>query len=288
MEKGFVKERSEQFVKGQLEQIISDSSNPDAMISLLFSSRSGSPYISTTVIQLGIPEKDIKDMVLGELMPLGLVKVYGEGKLQQFRIVDEVSTLIVPPLGFGPYDIIKREGLNQQQVIEAMKSVIDLVKFRYNKRFEFDLEQLRELRPESHKALESIRTDEKMFFHTNLGVPKEYEDFPSFVSKADPTKSDGYDWRFFNLSARFDSPERAFKVGFDNIYGPLILKREYQTNHGLTRMASGIEIGKKGENWNLELKNSRYRAAMEGSVAYQQAVGEAIPVIKERLEEVLK
>lgn len=289
MSESFIAEKTEQFIRNSLEKVIKDSINPDALTSLLFSCRNGNSYISSASIKLGISEEEVKKMIFDELLPFGLVKVHGEGNLQEFHIIDEVGELIIPPLGFGPYSLIDKRGLNQEQVVKAMDSVLGLIEFTCYKRFKFDLKTLRELREKSHKALESLRKDEAIFFHTTLGVPTEYNDFPSFVHEVDPTRVEGYTQNIFELRGKFDSPRRAFEVGLDYVNGSMILKKKFLIDCREANLSpGGIHISREDDSWKLNLENVRYDAAMRGSVEYNQAVGEAISNVQRKLEEALK
>jgi len=288
MNKGFIAEKAGQFVRSSLEKAIKDSPNPDALTSLLFSCRNYDHYISSASIQLGFPKETIKNMVFDELLPLGIIKLSGEGDAQEFRFIDEVSELIIPPLGFGPYTLINKKGLNQEQIVKAMDSIYNLVHFTYYKRFEFPIDKLRELREKSHKALENLKTDEKMFFHTTLEVPKEYHGFPSFVRENNPISEGRYTQNRFQLRGKFTSPKRAFEAGFDNITGSVILKNKFLIDNTKVNWSpGGIEISEKNNSLELSLENTRYAAAMRGSFNYQQAVREALSIVQDKLEEVL-
>lgn len=181
--------------------------------------------------------------------------------------------------------------MTDEKVISAINSTVREVVYTFHKRFHFDLGELRKLRDLSDRALEMVRERERKHFHSVLRVPAEYEGTPSFVSASDPTRGpEGGDINYFDIHACM-SPERAFEIGFDSIAGAVLLDREYSS--GSTKFdkwgAVSVHKSKKeGAFWDLTLRNSRYDAAIHGTVAFQIAVGNGLKSVKKKLEAALE
>ncbi len=238
-------------------------------------------------IKLGVSEERIRKVI--DILEDREIVITGKKFDNRVYInLEESSKTYFETNPYGPIHLVQRKGLTEKQALAAMESVDGSVKFRYSRRFVFDPERLREFGRTIDRDLMEIRYKERGFFYTEMGVPVEFtEGLPSFVSKVDPTKYDGYDNRNFDLNGEFYSARDAFRVGFDEAYGFVILPKMMDTGLGLGDRVKGIEVMKRGQGYNLKLDNLRYNVH-RGSFECQQEAKRLGPILQIRLEDVLK
>jgi len=169
-----------------------------------------------------------------------------------------------------------------------MDSIKDIVRFDYNRELTFSLEGLEELRNKSHEALKSVRKAETEFFYETLEVPRDFSRFPTFVRDVDPTTSDdGYKTRTnrFNFYAKFNSPEQAFKVGFDKAYGTLITPSATSDDE-LRGLWHSFEIEREDDVYQIKIPNTRYQSK-EHTIPLQREIQQGLEAIQERVGNIL-
>ncbi len=234
---------------------------------------------------LGVSDNEVKEVV-SKLSKEGLIRVkdteiLGDNELKKYFATEF----------YGPYILFEKTELNSDTLFEAMNDIKDFVTFGYTKDFKFPIEKLEKLRQQSHDALNPIKEKEKEFFYEALGVPRNFEDsnFPSFVTTRDPTTSEEYGFtrrtNQFTFRGEFNSLEEAFKIGFDNAYGRLIINSAFEEDKR-KGFFSPIKIKKDSGIYQLKLENIRY-STMEYSLSFQKEVQKGLETVQNRLEKVL-
>ena len=147
---GLAKLKEEIFAK-EVDGIIQSSPNPLLAKLILYQMQFDSPgWTSNNGLSesIGAPQEEV-DQVLTYLEENQLVRL--DKKEKRGRFIDwkwdvwrqdEVKPYLQSEIPFGPYDIIKKENMTDEQLLKAMESVADSVKFGYEKHSEFDIEKL--------------------------------------------------------------------------------------------------------------------------------------------------
>lgn len=286
-----LQEKSKELLLEVISDTIESCGNPDLAKSILYRSKFPGAYLNLLPNSLGVSDNEVKAVVFkllkGNLVNANLEK---EEDLKQIYLDEEVSKYFETEF-YGPYTLFEKTGLNSDRLFKAMNSIKDIVEFGYTKNFKFPIEKLEELRQQSHNALDLIKKQETEFFYESLGVPRNFKDsnFPSFVKSKDPTTSDdAYKRRInqYNFVGEFNSLKEAFKIGFDEAWGRLIINSASEEEDKRKGFLSPIEIKKDIEIYQLKLKNIRY-STMEYSFPFQKEVQKKLETIQNKLEKIL-
>jgi len=229
---------------------------------------------------------DLQDDIL--LTPAEMLEeAYGNKQICPDELVKEYFQSKMP---FGPHEIIDGLEISSEKAQEVMKAVNDLVSWNYTRGFGFsDLTKLRQLRQQSHQALEPIREQEREFWYTELEIPRQFTGIPSFVREADPTINQEYpsDIKSFTLNAKFDSIDEAFETGFDEVHGFPITKKPYKDFQSLPR-AVKLSKNRKTKEYKLTLtniaKDAHWGTYDKTPYDYKKEAEEIMPVLRGRLD----
>ena len=288
---GLAKLKEEIFAK-EVDGIIQSSPNPILAKLILYRMQFDSPGCKSNnglSESIGAPQEEI-NKVLPYLEENQLVRlerrsdrIFTDWKWDVWR-QDEVKPYLQSEIPFGPYDIIKKENMTNEQLLKAMESVADSVKFRYEKHLAPDIEKLRKIRDETHKEIESLREKEIERIYSQLELNKNWRGgLPYFIQGHDSTRSEGYDVSRFNLYGSFPTPAEAFNEDFDSASADVPLD-----NEGNVWRVHMINVYRRGDNANrLTLQNSRYSAASTRSIKYLNQLDIILPEIQSKLEEAL-
>ena len=293
---GLEKKAQEQAIQS-IHDFVTHCKDPTLARTILFTSASKALYPHYAVEELNVPVDEFHEM-LTTLREHGFIEVKNEYDSSRYPKVfpDKlVAEYFRSDLSFGSYTVLEK--FAEPEVLQrAMESVDDLVSWTYSRGFSFpDLTKLRELGEKAHKALKPIRDMEAEFWYSELGVPKNYKGFQSFVEEKDITKCECYDNKWFVLSAEFDSPKQAFEIGFDNAHGFPKPKKEYK---GFWALPPAVEVEITGEipeipgpSSKIELRDSARQAYWGSyditSYSYKKEAEEIMPVLEQRLRSVL-
>lgn len=272
----------------EVERSVQSSPNPDLAKLILFKMHYESPeWSSNTVLAelIGVPQGEVNG-VLPSLSESGLVKLKTESEqILNVRRVEDVRTYLESDIPYGQHRLIEEKNLSDNQLLRAMNSVASDIVFIYSKRVELPLNELREIRDESHKTLGVLRRQEKDKIYRRIGIKRNWiRGLPSFVSTNDNLKLLAYDVNWFNFYGKFASPADALKENFSNADAdsPIDDKGKF----GRVKM---ISISRCGEEANsLTLHNSRYYAAEGRDFDYQRKLEKILPEIQGNLEKALE
>ncbi len=290
--KSSLDELSESLFAEKVEEMVQTSPNPELAKTILFTTACD-PFTSNATLRdyLGIPQEEIDNMItfLGGRHLLKLSERIPFATMPELkwdvRINDKVREYLESELAYGPHVLIEETTLSDKRLLRAMSAVSDLLTFRYQKRVNFPLDELREIRDESHRLLDILAKNDEGQIREKFGISPNWETgLPYFAGKRDGTKIDGYDKSRFELSGQFPSPEDAFAEGFDEA------KSEVPFPAG--RRIGRIDLihihGREGSANTLILHNPRYGAAAHRSMEYQERLAELLPLVQGKLEESLQ
>lgn len=282
-----------------IDSVIKSSPNPELAKVILFTAYVDRKiYLESGCQMLQVCKEDF-DKVLSHLKNSEIVSIMQEerdteGRFRKAVNDSSVENYLRSELPYGKHEIIKDICLDESKTLKVMNSVKDLVQFNYSRTFKFeDLTKLRNLRKQIHRDLKTTRRIEAEYWHKVLGVPEQFSGFPSFVEENNPTKSEGYEVNDFHLIGKFNSPEEAFKIGFDKALGYPIASKAYQIEgRQEDKFTCAIKISKVGnKNYSFSLNNILWDVCIYYShspFAYREEAVQLMPKIQQRLEEVLE
>ncbi len=298
---GPLQQKSQEYLLKHISDSVENSGNPDLAKAILFSTHEESSlYLERAPISLGVQEEEFMK-VISSLQSSAILRIYHderEGENHKFDKLmnnDGVQDYLKSDIPFGPYNIIGAQGISRGTTLRVMESVLDLVNFSYSKRFDLsvkDFAKLRSLKELSEKTLASVRKNEEDFWHTELGIPSQYnQGFNYFARIGDFTRRDGYDVTVFSLEGKFNSPSKAFEIGFDNAGGTPLASKNYGERIG-NRLPAALDIQSQEGKYrirleNIALKSQRWGEAWIPSLEYRLEAKKVGSELKERIEKAL-
>ncbi len=297
-----------------IHEIVESSPNPDLAKAILYSA-----HFTNLRQDIGAKQLKIKENEFGKTVDYLLTKDIISIKnsfnrnLKLIRLGDSkelIDYLLLSDLPFGPRHCFRKKRVDKNTMKEAMQSIEDMVRFKYERVFHFveGLDHLRKLRNKSHDALYQIRKLEEEYLHKKLQIPEQYTGFPSFVSEEDPTSlAELHNECSFTLNAQFKSIEEAFHVGFEvasgypisgwgisRIFDETDKKNDYYSaiQRYDINLPKAIHILYEGEYYDINLENICYAANSNMSLdnsplVYRQAARIMMPILEEKLKKAL-
>ena len=283
MSKDALQEVATNAVVTHINEIIESSSNPDLAKALVCKQGFEIEHAARV---FHVPRDEV-GRIVDHLLRCDIVtrREYTPTHIEYVRNEAVARNYLGSDVPFGPRKLLERTEISEPLTLQVMTAVIDLVSFHYQKTFQFDdLTALRELREQSHQALEAIRKAEEQNWHEKLSIPRQFSGFPSFVSEKDPTLVEGYNKNRFTLHGKFDSPEEAMRTGFDSANGVFSLN---QLSPAYDLVVLEVKKGSKEGNYDLTLKNMYHTVNFVHDalpLSCRQEVRIATGVLQERLE----
>lgn len=293
-EQGVLEKEAKKYILDKIHAAVESSPDSDFAKLILYSANRDNFYLNFAPKMFQVCQKKFEE-TFNYLLDSGIVmrgnKGRGDKRYDCIKNDESVNEYLSSELPYGLGTIIKREGVEDSVVLEAMNSVKDIVEFQYSRNFIFkDLSGLDKLRKQSHEALKQIRKAEEKYWYEQLGIPKQYGNFSSFVSENNSTNSR----RRFNFYGEFSSPNEAFRVGFGEARGGPRASRIYNKGYCKNNLLPfAIEVRKDEKGYKISLENICYSVIVsdvgngESNLDYLLEAKKVMPVLQERMERVL-